>query len=185
LRNLGLDESNLIITARPPATEAHYHNPESEDLFTNFMEMACRNPKTRIVMLPRNKQQGEFIRSRWPQWFAQNKTVIPAGALDGLNLIWHSDLLVSGGGTMNREAATLGVPVYSIFRGSIGAVDRHLQQEGRLILVETSEDVAGKIRLEKRVRKTVAETTSRRSLDHIVNTIEELVEKISEKNQRR
>jgi hypothetical protein len=64
-------------------------------------------------------------------------------------------------------------------------VDRHLQQSGRLILVETPEDVAGKIRLEKRVRKPVAETTSRRSLDHIVNTIEELVEKISAKNQRR
>jgi hypothetical protein len=175
----------LIITARPPATEAHYHNPESEGLFTSFMEMACRNPNTRIVLLPRNKQQGEFIRSRWPQWFVQNKTIIPSGALDGLNLIWHSDLLVSGGGTMNREAATLGVPVYSIFRGSIGAVDRHLQQSGRLILVETPEDVAGKIRLEKRVRKPVAETTSRRSLDHIVNTIEELVEKISAKNQRR
>lgn len=185
LRNFGMDESNLIITARPPATEAHYHNPESEDLFTGFMEMACRDPRARIVLLPRNKQQGEFIRSRWPQWFAQNKTIIPGGALDGLNLIWHSDLLVSGGGTMNREAATLGVPVYSIFRGSIGAVDRHLQQEGRLILIETPEDISGKIKLEKRVRKSVAETTSRRSLDHIVNTIEEMVEKISEKNQRR
>jgi uncharacterized protein len=182
LQNLGLDESDLIITARPPATEAHYHNPESEGLFTAFMEMACRNPKTRIVLLPRNKQQGEFIRSRWPEWFAQGKTIIPGATLDGLNLIWYSDLLVSGGGTMNREAATLGVPVYSIFRGAIGAVDRHLQQSGRLTLVETPADVAGKIRLEKRVRRSVAETTSRKSLDQIVNTIEELVEKISEKN---
>jgi predicted glycosyltransferase len=147
--------------------------------------MACRNPKTRIVLLPRNKQQGELIRSRWPQWFEQNKTIIPTGALDGLNLIWHSDLLVSGGGTMNREAATLGVPVYSIFRGAIGAVDRHLQQSGRLILIETQEDVASKIKLEKRVRKSVAETTSRRSLDHIVNTIEELVENISAKKLSR
>ena len=185
LRSFGMDESDLIITARPPATEAHYHNPESEGLFTSFMEMACRDPRARIVLLPRNKQQGEFIRSRWPQWFVQNKTVIPGGALDGLNLIWHSDLLVSGGGTMNREAATLGVPVYSIFRGAIGAVDRHLQQDGRLVLVESQEDVAGKIKLEKRVRKSVAETTSRRSLDHIVNTIEELVENISAKNRHR
>ena len=115
----------------------------------------------------------------------QNKTVIPGGALDGLNLIWHSDLLVSGGGTMNREAATLGVPVYSIFRGAIGAVDRHLQQDGRLVLVESQGDVAGKIKLEKRTRKSVAETTSRKSLDHIVNTIEELVENISAKRRHR
>jgi predicted glycosyltransferase len=180
-----MDESNLIITARPPATEAHYHNPESEGLFASFMEMACRDPRTRIVLLPRNRQQGEFIRGRWPQWFAQNKTVIPNGALDGLNLIWQSDLLVSGGGTMNREAATLGVPVYSIFRGAIGAVDRHLQQSSRLIMIETPEDVARKIKLEKRVRKSVADTTSRKSLDHIVNTIEELVENISAKKHRR
>jgi hypothetical protein len=179
LRHLGLDESHLIITARPPATEAHYHNPESENLFTRFMELACLHPETRIVLMPRNKQQGEFIRSRWPQWFEQNKTIIPDGPLNGLNLIWHSDLLVGGGGTMNREAAVLGVPVYSIFRGSIGAVDRHLQQSGRLILIETLADVGSKIRLEKRMRKSVAETTSRQSLDHIVNTIEELVEQIS------
>jgi predicted glycosyltransferase len=178
LRTLGLEESNLIITARPPATEAHYHNPESENLFTSFMEMACRHPESRIVLMPRNKQQGEFIRSRWPQWFERNKTIIP-GPLDGLNLIWHSDLLVGGGGTMNREAAVLGVPVYSIFRGSIGAVDRHLQQSGRLVLIETMEDVGRKIRLEKRAKKSVAETTSRRSLDHVVNTIEELVGQIS------
>lgn len=86
---------------------------------------------------------------------------------------------------MNREAATLGVPVYSIFRGAIGAVDRHLQQTGRLTLIETPEDVPGKIRLEKRVRKSVSETTSRRSLDHIVNTIEKLVEEISAGNFHR
>jgi predicted glycosyltransferase len=181
LQSLGMDESSLIITARPPATEAHYHNPESEGLFTSFMDMACHDPRTRIVLLPRNKQQGELIRSQCPQWFVKNKTVIPGGALDGLNLIWHSDLLVSGGGTMNREAATLGVPVYSIFRGAIGAVDRHLQHDGRLVLVESAADVAGKIKLEKRVRRSVAETTSRKSLDYIVNTIEELVEGISAK----
>jgi len=177
-----MSESDLIITARPPATEAHYHNPESEGLFTCFMERACRDPRTRIVLLPRNRQQGELLRRRSPQWFLQDKTVIPDGALDGLNLIWQSDLLVSGGGTMNREAATLGVPVYSIFRGAIGAVDRHLQKEGRLVLVETLEDVAGKIRLEKRVRRSLSETVSRKSLDHILTTIEALVESMGAAN---
>jgi predicted glycosyltransferase len=109
--------------------------------------------------------------------------VIPNGALDGLNLIWHSDLLVSGGGTMNREAAALGVPVYSIFRGTIGAVDRHLQQSGRLVLIESVEDVAAKIRLEKRPYKSLGEATSRRSLDQIVKTVEELAESISSRRQ--
>ncbi|MEO7299602.1 MAG: DUF354 domain-containing protein [Verrucomicrobiota bacterium] len=185
LQSIGLEESALIVTARPPATEAHYHNPESEGLFVSFMELACQNPQSRIVLLPRNKQQGETIRHRWPHWFANDKTIIPQGALDGLNLIWFSDLLVSGGGTMNREAAALGVPVYSIFRGAIGAVDNHLQQSGLLILIENAEDVAGKIKLQKRVRRPMGEATSRKSLDHIVNTIEELVHSISDKKQHR
>jgi predicted glycosyltransferase len=183
LDKLGLKASELIITVRPPATEAHYHNPESEQLFVTFMERACNTPNTRIVLLPRNKKQGQFIHSHWPEWFVHNRTVIPNGALDGLNLIWHSDLLVSGGGTMNREAAALGVPVYSIFRGTIGAVDRHLQQAGRLILIESVEDVASKIRLEKREHKSLGETTSRRSLDHIVKTVEELAESISSRQK--
>src|SRR5208337_311417 len=98
-------------------------------------------------LLPRNKKQGEAIRGRFPQWFESRKTVIPERALDGLNLIWHSDLVVSGGGTMNREAAALGVPVYSIFRGTVGEVDKHLSAEGRLVLVETADEVRSKIEL--------------------------------------
>jgi predicted glycosyltransferase len=174
LTDLGLKGSELIITARPPATEAHYHNPESEKLFVRFMELACRCESARVILLPRNRKQDEHIRQHWPHWFSNDKTVVPSAAVDGLNLIWHSDLLVSGGGTMNREATVLGVPVYSIFRGSIGAVDRHLEQSGRLVLVQSEEDVARKIRLEKRERKALGETTSRQTLLHIVNTVEDI-----------
>ena len=77
---------------------------------------------------------------------------------------------------MNREAAAVGVPVYSIFRGSIGAVDRYLEQSGRLFLVKSTEDVARAIRLEKRPRKPLAETTSRKTLIHIVDAVAEIAE---------
>jgi predicted glycosyltransferase len=176
LAELGLSDSDLIVTVRPPATEAHYHNPESESLFERFMDRACRAPGVRMVLLPRNDRQGEEIRQRWPAWFEHRKTVIPSGALDGLNLIWHSDLVVSGGGTMNREAAALGVPAYSIFRGAIGAVDRQLAAEGHLVLVESAEDVDRKIRLVKRPRRPVSEVTSKRTLVTIVDTIQEIAE---------
>jgi predicted glycosyltransferase len=176
LKELGLSESDLVVTVRPPATEAHYHNPEGEKLFEAFMIRACQTPQTKVVLLPRNKKQAEDIRQRWPGWFANGRTVIPKSAMDGLNLIWHSDLVVSGGGTMNREAAAVGVPVYSIFRGSIGAVDRYLEQSGRLLLVASTEDVAQKIRLEKRPRKSLTESTSRKTLIHIVDAIEEIAE---------
>lgn len=74
-------------------------------------------------------------------------------AVDALSLMWHSDLVISGGGTMNREAAAMGVPVYSIFLGETGAVDRHLSEIGRLILVKNYDDFRNKIRIEKRTRR--------------------------------
>jgi predicted glycosyltransferase len=176
LDELELSDSDIVVTVRPPATEAHYHNPEAERLFEAFMARACQAPNVRVVLLPRNRKQGELIRRAWPKWFENGKTVIPGSAIDGLNLIWHSDLVVSGGGTMNREAAAVGVPVYSIFRGSIGAVDKYLEQCGRLFLLESREDVVHKIRLEKRPRRPLVDVTSRKTLTHIVNAIEQLTE---------
>lgn len=153
LERLGLQGSEIIVTARPPANEAHYHNSQSEDFFVAFMKRACATPRVKVILLPRNKHQEAQIRSRWPQWFVGSKVVIPTQAVDGLNLLWHSDLAVSGGGTMNREAAALGVPVYSVFRGKLGAVDRQLEKEGRLTLIERPEDVIEKIRLQPRTRQ--------------------------------
>ena len=150
LDELGLRGAELIAVVRPPATEAHYHNPESELLLDAVMQKLHAAPGVRIVLLPRNSRQGEELKARWPHYFANNKTVIPKTAIEGLNLLWHADLVVSGGGTMNREAAALGVPVYSIFRGKMGAVDRHLAETGRLVLLQSLGDVAGKIKVECR-----------------------------------
>ena len=77
---------------------------------------------------------------------------------------------------MNREAAALGVPVYSIFRGTIGAVDTHLNEEGRLVLIESIQDVESKITLTKRSRKSLTEVTSKATLQEIVDTIEEIAD---------
>src|SRR5204863_5255755 len=104
----------------------------------------------KAVLLPRNKSQETQIRSSHPEWFTSGKVVIPARAVDGLNLLWHSDLVVSGGGTMNREAAALGIPVYSIFRGKTAAVDVRLQEEGRLVLIENTDQVNHKILMQRR-----------------------------------
>ena len=100
--------------------------------------------------------------------------VIPARAVDGLNLLWHSDLVVSGGGTMNREAAALGVPVYSIFRGKIGAVDRQLQREGKMTLIERIEDVQTRILLQSRNKEAQLNGKPRNALHDIVNHVREI-----------
>jgi predicted glycosyltransferase len=76
---------------------------------------------------------------------------------------------------MNREAAALGVPVYSIFRGKIGAVDRYLSENGRLVLLETVQDVQTKIRLDKRQPANQLESSSRQALGKIVEHIERIL----------
>jgi predicted glycosyltransferase len=147
LTRLGISRDELVVTLRPPATEAHYHNPESEILFAETMRLLSANPRVRAVTLPRNARQGQQMREDWSDLIASGQMLVPDKPVDGLNLIWFSDLVVSGGGTMNREAAALGVPVYSIFRGKIGAVDRYLAETGRLIMLESIDDVRTKIEL--------------------------------------
>ncbi len=173
--DLGIDRSDVVVTVRPPASEAHYHNPEADVLFETFMERVCSSSGIFSILLPRNKRQEQEIRSRHANWFEKGKLIIPSGVVNGLNLLWHSDLVVSGGGTMNREAAALGVPVYSIFRGKTGAVDLRLQAEGRMLLIENVQQVHDKIQLKKRPRELRAEAASRPALEEIVGHVEEII----------
>jgi hypothetical protein len=150
-KRLGIVQDALLVIVRPPATEAHYHNPESEQLLTEALLRFVGDSDAVIILLPRNKRQETELRSAWTKDIASGRILIPDHVEDGMNLIWNSDLVVSGGGTMNREAAAMGVPVYSIFRGKIGAVDRYLVDQGRLILLESVADVRTRI---KAVRRT-------------------------------
>lgn len=171
LADLGLDDTDLIVTIRPPATEAHYHRPESDQLFKAVLEFLGEQPRVRMILLPRNERQAADIRSKWAPLFDRGVILIPNQVVDGLNLIWHSDLVISGGGTMNREAAALGVPVYSIFRGTIGAVDRYLAAEGRLVLIEDVQEIPKKLVLAKRNRASSPQTLQSSTLSTIVDHI--------------
>ena len=176
LAALGIMDGELIVTIRPPATEAHYHNPESELLFEATINFLGKDKNTRMVILPRNeKKQTAWVQNNWSEWCKSKKIIFPEHVVDGLNLIWYSDLVISGGGTMNREAAALDVPVYSIFRGKIGAVDRYLSENGRLTLLTSVEDVQTKIRLIKRQHSDNFESSNRKALGKIVDHIERIL----------
>lgn len=170
-KQLGIAEDELVVVVRPPASEAHYHNPESDVLFAETMRFLGSIPKVRAVTLPRNARQGKQLHSEWSDLIADGRMVIPSSPVDGLNLIWFSDLVVSGGGTMNREAAALGVPVFSIFRGKIGAVDRYLADKGRLTLIEHPEQIRTKIKVCRWARPSRPNAASRPALAFIVNSI--------------
>jgi uncharacterized protein len=171
---LGWDEDDIVVTVRPPATEAHYHNPEAEVLLEAALSFLLEAANSRVILLPRNDAQNKNLRNAWAKWVANRRIIIPEHAVDGMNLIWFSDLVISGGGTMNREAAALGVPVYSIFRGKIGAVDRHLQQEGKLVLIESVEEIRGKIVLKRRQKNEQKVPNHRATLQAVVDGIRDI-----------
>ena len=177
LYDLGVNGESLVVTIRPPATEAHYHNHKSEELFKAMIDFLGNTPNLRMVLLPRNEKQEDFVRETWQRLCDNGKIIIPNHVVDGLNLIWHSDLVISGGGTMNREAAALGVPVYSIFRGKIGAVDQYLVNSGRLVLLEDVEDVYTKVVLNKSPRSRKLEHTNYMDLHTIVDQITGIIER--------
>jgi predicted glycosyltransferase len=168
---LGLREQDVVVTMRPPASEAHYHNPQSDELFKAAVKYLSKNPEVKLVALPRNEKQATWLRERWPDLFSDGKMRIPEKIVDGLNLIWHSDFVISGGGTMNREAASLGVPVYSIFRGKIGAVDQYLSKAGRLVLLQSLEDLHTKILPVRRERPASPQNRQSAALSRIVEQI--------------
>ena len=168
---LGLNGNSVVVTVRPPASEAHYHNSGSDKLFDDVINFLSRAPRVRVVLLPRNGRQETSVRRRWPDLFSTGKIIVPGHAVDGLNLVWHSDLVISGGGTMNREAAALGVPVYSIFRGQIGAVDRYLSDTGRLTFLGSSQDLRTKLILDRRPRSLGLPTAAGDTLAVIVDNI--------------
>jgi len=174
---LGLHPDDVVVTIRPPATEAHYHNPESEKLLMSVFKLLAGHPEVKTVLLPRTRRQEAELRQANPELFAAKRIVVPEHAVDGLDLIWYSDLVISGGGTMNREAAALGIPVYSLFRGTMGAVDKHLAETGRLVLLESEQDVRKKLKLVPRSEALASRPRQQSTLEAVVNHISAVMER--------
>jgi hypothetical protein len=135
LTDLGVAKSDVLITVRPPASEALYHRFENE-LFDQLLERLLVQENVKVILLPRNDMQRQNYAARH-----HPRLIIPERPLHGANLIAHSDLVVSAGGTMNREAAALGVPAASIYFGEWAAVDEELRKEGRLQKLSNRSDI--------------------------------------------
>jgi len=124
---LGLDAQRTLVVVRTPPDVSLYHR-RSNPLFPQMLEHLGRQGDVQVVVLPRTKEQGTYVRS-----LELPAVVVPDRAVDAQSLIALSDLVVSAGGTMNREAAALGVPVYTTFGGRLGGVDEELIRQGRLV----------------------------------------------------
>jgi predicted glycosyltransferase len=159
LSELGVKPDNVLVLMRPPAHDALYHRFQNT-LFDEALTMLFANENVQVILLPRNDTQRAA--------YAGKGVIIPATPLDGANLIAASDLVISAGGTINREAAALGVPAASIYAGKWAAVDEGLVNEGRLQRVANSEDLR-RLRIEK--KRAANPRGSREVIDEVVRLI--------------
>ena len=135
LGELGVKPDDVLVVVRPPARDALYHRFENE-LFAELLDRLSARADVKIMLLARNAAQLETFRAR-----TNANLILPRAALDGANLIASADLVISAGGTMNREAAALGVPAATIYAGRWAAIDEELLREGRLKRISTREDL--------------------------------------------
>jgi len=169
------DESKVLAILRPPATTANYHDEKSEVLLDDVLLFLLNGDDVFTVIVPRTAKQAADIETRIAKLpDAAGRYSILTGAVDGLDLAFAADLVISGGGTMNREAALLGVPVYSIFAGRQGALDREMEAEGLITFIRDARDLS-KIRLERRDPSRMASTLTDRVETFVIEQIDSML----------
>lgn len=127
----------ILVVFRPPSMVGNYHDPKSEELLVSGLEYFSANSNVKCIIVNRTNIEKEFIQSKIimrPNISFLDKPV------NGLDLLYAADIAVSGGGTMNREAALLGTETYSIFTGRRPFLDEYLQDNGRLKFIEKVTD---------------------------------------------
>jgi hypothetical protein len=127
LEPFALDPARTLVIVRTPPDVSLYHR-RSNPLFPQVLDHLGRDESVNAIVLPRTEEQRDFVRG-----LGLPSVQVPERAVDGQSLIAFSDLVVSAGGTMNREAVALGVPVYTTYGGRLGGVDELLIREKRLI----------------------------------------------------
>jgi predicted glycosyltransferase len=162
LRKLGIASEDVLVVARPPAREALYHRFENE-LFDDLLSNLNARNGVKIILLPRTDAQRAEYETR-----KLSNLIMPQVVLDGANLIAAADLVISAGGTMNREAAALGVPAASVYAGKWAAIDEELVREGRLQRISSREQIDSMV-VEK--KKSLRPRNAREVREEIVKLI--------------
>lgn len=122
-----IDAERVLVVLRPPPDVSLYHR-HSNPLFPQVLGYLGRHEGVHAIVLPRTTEQRDYVRG-----LDLPSVIVPERAVDAQSLIALADVVVSAGGTMNREAAALGVPVYTTYGGRLGGVDEALIREERLI----------------------------------------------------
>lgn len=138
--SLGIPHHSPMITIRPSSMTSNYHDRRSEDILAALVRRFKHEPDARGIVTPRTRTDRDFVQHIIESEQLTNVRIMDE-ALPGLQLLYWSDVVVSGGGTMNREAALLGTPTVSMFTGRRPAIDDYLSREGKLRFVEQPVDI--------------------------------------------
>jgi len=148
-KGIKIEKDKVLAVLRPPASMAHYHNKNAEKIFERILKDISKNKKVNALVIPRTKKQEKEMIHLFQ---GLNGVVILEKAVDGISLLKGADLVIGGGGTMNREAALLGTPVYSIFQGKTGKIDKWLYEKGKMTFINSPQET-GKINYKKTNKK--------------------------------
>jgi predicted glycosyltransferase len=132
---LGVDQARMLVVLRPPPEVSLYHR-RGNPLFPRTLDALGRRADVQVVVLPRTDDQREHVRA-----LALPSVIVPEQAIDAQSLVAAAALVISAGGTMNREAVALGIPVYTVFGARLGGVDEQLIREGRLRVLTDPADI--------------------------------------------
>jgi predicted glycosyltransferase len=124
LDDLRVDKTRILAVFRPPPAGALYHRSVNER-FDEVLREAVSRDDVHVVLLPRSEEQRVT-------YGRVDRVCIPDGAIDTCSLAAFADVVIGAGGTMNREAALLGTPTYTVFAGKLAAVDAELIRRGYL-----------------------------------------------------
>jgi predicted glycosyltransferase len=156
LHQLGIERDRILSVVRTAPSYALYLRGAEEGMLARVLRRLSETDGVQTVVLPRTLDEAERIAS-----LALARVTVPRRAVDGRSLVAFADVLISGGGTMNREAAVLGTPAWSIFEGRLGAVDEMLIRKGRLHMLRDPEE----IELDKKPPGSVANRVRREPRD--------------------
>ena len=137
LAELGVDDAEILCVVRTAPSYALYLGGSETPLLASVLQRAAADERVHTVVLARTDEQRAAVRA-----LALDRVFVPDRTVDGRSLVAMADVLVSAGGTMNREAAVLGTPVWSMFEGPLGGVDEMLVREGRLKLLTDAGQIA-------------------------------------------
>ena len=126
LAQVGVDTERVVVIVRPPPDVSLYHR-KSNPLFPQVLSRVGSDERVHAVVLPRTEEQRDYVRS-----LPLPSLIVPEHAVEAQSLVALADLVVSAGGTMNREAVALGTPVYTTYGGRLGGVDEALIRSNRL-----------------------------------------------------